>query len=57
MYFAAKGMGSDFPLGVVPITRKDNADDGTPSLPIEDFEAQLQKLTKDCVIHFEHRIL
>ena len=56
MYFAAKGMGSDIPLGVVPITRKDNADDGAPSLTIEDFE-QLQKLTKDCVIHFEHRIL
>jgi hypothetical protein len=47
MYFAAKGLSGDVHLGVVPITRKDNADDGAPSLSMDEFEAQLWKLSKE----------
>eukprot|EP00759_Apiculatamorpha_spiralis_P053467 PhF_6_TR6209/c0_g1_i1/m.9347 len=50
MYFAAKGLGGDVHLGVVPISRKDNAADGAPSLTMDEFESQLWKLTKDAGI-------
>eukprot|EP00760_Papus_ankaliazontas_P008761 PhM_4_TR13921/c1_g1_i2/m.100595 len=48
VYFSNKGLANDVHLGVVPITRKDGADDGAPSLSEEDFEAQVAKIKSGC---------